>query len=51
LGPVEGFPPDYGYGLLGVYAAWIGVVVVLYPVCRWFAALKQRSKSPVLSYF
>jgi len=51
LGPVEGFPQDYGYGLVGVYAIWIGVVVGLYPACRWLAALKQRNRSAVLSYF
>ena len=51
LGPVEGFPQDYGYGLLGVYAIWIGVVVGLYPACRWLAALKQRNRPAVLSYF
>jgi len=51
LGPVEGFPQDYGYRLTAVYAIWIGVVLALYPVCRWFAALKQRNRSPILSYF
>jgi uncharacterized membrane protein len=51
LGPTEGFPPDYGFGLAGVYLVWIGVVVVLYPACRWFAAVKQRNRSTLLSYF
>jgi uncharacterized membrane protein len=51
LGSATGFPQDYGYGLVGVYVVWIGVVAALYPACRWFAALKQRNRSPILSYF
>jgi uncharacterized membrane protein len=51
LGSSEGFPPDYGYNLAVVYLVWIAVVVTLYPACRWFAALKQRNRSAVLSYF
>jgi uncharacterized membrane protein len=51
LGPTEGFPPDYGYNLAVVYVIWIAVVIMLYPACRWFAALKQRHRTAVLSYF
>jgi uncharacterized membrane protein len=43
-------PPGYGFGLPGVYAIWISVVVALYPACRWFAALKQRRRDWWLSY-
>ena len=35
-------PADYGLGLPGVYLVWLLVVSALYPLCRWFAALKQR---------
>jgi uncharacterized membrane protein len=49
-GPRPDFPTDYGYDLWIVYLVWIAIVVALYPVCRWYAGLKQRSKSPVLSY-
>jgi uncharacterized membrane protein len=35
-------PATYGVSLLAVYAIWIYVVAMLYPLCRWFAALKQR---------
>jgi hypothetical protein len=35
-------PPGYGLGLAGIYAVWLGVVVALYPVCRWFAGIKRR---------
>ena len=50
--PVFGaaYPPDYGYGLLGVYLIWILVVVILYPLCRWFARVKQERRSVWLSY-
>jgi uncharacterized membrane protein len=44
------FPPDYGYDLWMVYMVWIGVIVLLYPVCRRFAQLKQRRRDWWLSY-
>ncbi len=44
------FPPDYGYNLWVVFAVWIAVIVILYPVCRWFAQLKQRRRDWWLSY-
>jgi uncharacterized membrane protein len=44
------YPRDYGYGLLGVYLFWIAVVVLLYPLCRWFARVKQERRSVWLSY-
>jgi hypothetical protein len=34
-------PADYGLGLPGVCAVTLAGVVALYPMCRWFAALKQ----------
>jgi uncharacterized membrane protein len=44
------FPPDWGFSLPGVYAAWIGIVIAIYPLCRWLAALKQRRRDWWLSY-
>jgi hypothetical protein len=29
---------------------WLVVLLALYPLCRWFAALKQRRKDWWLSY-
>ena len=46
----NGPPPGYGYRLPVVYAVWIGVIVVLYPFCRWYAQVKARSRSRWLSY-
>jgi uncharacterized membrane protein len=48
------FPPEkpagFALGLAGVYGVWVVVVVALYPLCRWFSALKQRRKDWWLSY-
>jgi uncharacterized membrane protein len=40
----------WGYGLPGVYLAWILVVLVLYFPCRWFGQLKARRRDWWLSY-
>jgi uncharacterized membrane protein len=44
------FPKGFGVGLLGVYLIWIAVVVLLYPLCRWVAAVKARRRDWWLSY-
>ncbi|MGB8583456.1 MAG: heparan-alpha-glucosaminide N-acetyltransferase domain-containing protein [Candidatus Sulfotelmatobacter sp.] len=44
-------PPGWGYSLPIVYLLWATVVLTLYPLCRWFAALKQRRSDAWLSYF
>jgi len=43
-------PDSYGVSLPVVYLIWIGVVIVLYWPCRWFAAVKQRRRDVWLSY-
>ena len=43
-------PPGWGYALPGVYVMWVIVVLLMYPMCRWFAALKQRRTDAWLSY-
>ena len=43
-------PPGWGYPLPVVYLIWILVVAALFPVCRWFAALRQRRGDVWLSY-
>jgi uncharacterized membrane protein len=49
-GPMKLFPPGFGYDLWVVYAIWIGVVALLYPLCLWFARLKERRTDWWLSY-
>jgi uncharacterized membrane protein len=49
-GPAKSFPPNFGYNLWMVYAVWTSVVVILYPVCRWYAGVKQRRHDWWLSY-
>jgi uncharacterized membrane protein len=50
--PIEwtGATPNMGFNLAVVYLCWIGGVLLLYPLCKWFAALKQRRKDWWLSY-
>jgi len=50
LTPYRFFPKGYGVDLLGVYLIWIAVVVILYPLCRWVAAVKARRQDWWLSY-
>ena len=44
------FPPDYGYPLWFTYVMWIVVVLLMYPLCRWYAALKARRSDWWLGY-
>lgn len=39
-----------GFSLPWVYVAWIVALALLYPLCRWFAALKARRRDWWLSY-
>ena len=43
-------PPGWGFSLPIVYLIWVCVVIALYPLCRWFAAVKQRRSDAWLSY-
>ena len=43
-------PPGWGFSLPVIYLIWASVVVALYPLCRWFAAVKQRRTDAWLSY-
>jgi uncharacterized membrane protein len=44
-------PPGWGYSLPIVYLVWACVVLTLYPLCRWFAGVRQRRSEAWLSYF
>jgi hypothetical protein len=37
--------PAMNFSLLGVYVVWLLVIVLLYPICRWFAELKENGSS------
>ncbi|HYH79664.1 MAG TPA: hypothetical protein VEX86_07695, partial [Longimicrobium sp.] len=42
--------PGAGFGLGVAYLCWFAGIAVLYPLCRWFAAVKQRRDDVWLSY-
>jgi uncharacterized membrane protein len=44
-------PPGWGYSLPVIYLVWFCVVLILYPLCRWFAGIRQRRSDAWLSYF
>ena len=48
--PRSEFPADYGFGLGTVYGATAAALVILYPVCLWFARVKRRRRDGWLSY-
>ncbi len=49
-GPFPTQPDGFGVLLGGVYLIWVIVVALLYPACRWYAGVKERSRNPLLSY-
>jgi len=42
--------PAIGLSLTGVYFVWLVVLVLLYPICRWFAELKGSGRGWWWSY-
>ncbi|MGH9933297.1 MAG: hypothetical protein ACREA9_29280 [Pyrinomonadaceae bacterium] len=43
-------PPGVGFNLAVVYACWAIGVLLLYPLCKWFAGVKARRRDWWLSY-
>ncbi len=43
-------PAEYGFDLWAVYLIWLGVVAIMYPLCKWFGELKRRRTDWWLSY-
>ena len=43
-------PDNFGFGLAGVYLIWIAVILILYPLCRWYDNYKTTHKKWWLSY-
>jgi uncharacterized membrane protein len=52
--PIDKFshppPPGIGFPLWVVYLSWIAGVLLLYPLCKWFAGVKARRRDWWLSY-
>ena len=46
----SGAPPGVGFNLAVVYVFWIIGVLLLYPLCKWFAGVKARRRDWWLSY-
>jgi uncharacterized membrane protein len=45
-----GITAEGGVSLAGVYLAWITVVIILYPLCRWYNQYKSTHRKWWLSY-
>jgi hypothetical protein len=45
-----GSTPGVGFNLAIVYLSWITGIALLYPLCKWFAGVKQRRRNWWLSY-
>jgi uncharacterized membrane protein len=43
-------PPNAGFALWVVYAAWLVGVVLLYPLCLWYGKVKQHRRGFPFSY-
>jgi uncharacterized membrane protein len=43
-------PEAFGVNLASVYVVWLLVIALMYPLCRWFAAIKARRTDWWLSY-
>src|SRR5262245_38830829 len=43
-------PGNLGFCLVGVYVFWFLGLLILYPLCRWFAEVKRRRRDWWLSY-
>jgi len=46
----SGPPQGVGFNLATVYVCWIAGVLLLYPLCKWFAGVKARRRDWWLSY-
>ena len=49
-GAADTYPPGFGYPLWVTYVVWIAVVLMLYPLCVWFAGVKKRNRAWWLGY-
>lgn len=45
-----GIAPGTGYPLIWTYVAWITLIILLYPICKWYNGYKSRHTHWWLSY-
>lgn len=45
-----GIAPGVGYSLIWTYVAWITLIIVMYPICKWYNNYKSRHTHWWLSY-
>jgi hypothetical protein len=43
-------PPGWESNLAAVYLLWLAVIVLMYPLCRWYANVKRSRTDWWLSY-
>jgi hypothetical protein len=43
-------PPAWGAPMPVIYLTWAAVVLAMYPLCRWYAGVRQRRTDWWLSY-
>lgn len=44
LGPPSDFPEGYEFNLWLVYGVWLVVIMLCYPLCKWYANYKKEHK-------
>tara|TARA_R110001583_G_scaffold48733_5_gene152541 strand:+ start:3786 stop:4970 length:1185 start_codon:yes stop_codon:yes gene_type:complete len=44
------YPKEFGLSLWLTYLVWVAVIVILYPVCRWFMRIKSEKNDWWLKY-
>lgn len=49
-GGIDTYPAGFGYDLPAVYAVWVLVLALSYPLCRWFAGVKERRREWWIGY-
>jgi hypothetical protein len=49
-GPFLFRPATFGFDLWVVYVVWIAVILILYPLCKWYNKYKSEHTQWWLSY-
>ncbi len=44
-------PPEFGFSTIWqIYVAWGMLIVLMYPLCRWYSEFRRQSSNPFWSY-